>query len=344
MKNKIMKNTLRVIYVVFITIIVIIATLFMALKLITSNISVSAKELFVTTVLETGRMKFLAGLFVSEKEIDEIVNNNKMIDFNVEADKDLIEINENNKDEIKLVKIPGKSFEAKMLIVNDPSRVKLSTIYPWKKLGIELHELVKKEDAIGGINGGLYVSDGNTGGKPLGVVIKNKEIQHNEPGLTGLHLIGLDEDNLLRIIDLTGMNKNDVEKLVKEEKIRDAVSFQDHTSRDSNHFVKLIINGKTRDIKGSGSGANPRTAIGQKKDGTLLLLVTDGRGKNGHPGATAKDLIKIMKEYGAINAANLDGGSSSVMYYEDKYEMTSVTLYYSNSSWRLPAGFVIEKR
>ena len=61
-------------------------------------------------------------------------------------------------------------------------------------------------------------------------------------------------------------------------------------------------------------------------------------------GATAKDLIEIMKKYDAINAANLDGGSSSVMYYEGKYEMPSITLYYSNSSWRLPAGFVIEKR
>lgn len=344
MKNKIIKNTLRVLYVVFITIIVLFATLFMTLKLITSNVSVSAKELFVTTILETGQMKFLASLLVPKDEIDEIINKNKMVDFNEKENKDLIEISENNKDGIELVKIAGKSFEAKMLIVNDPSRVKLSTIYPWRDLGVELHELVEKEDAIGGINGGLYVSTGNAGGRPLGIIVKEKEIQYNAPGMAGLHLIGLDEDNLLRVIDLKGMNKNDVEKLIKDEKIRDAVSFQDNISRDSNHFVKLIVNGKTRDIKGSGSGANPRTVIGQRKDGALLLLVTDGRGRNGHLGATAKDLIEIMKKYDAINAANLDGGSSSVMYYEGKYEMPSITLYYSNSSWRLPAGFVIEKR
>mgnify|MGYP004488591487 CR=1 FL=1 len=107
-------------------------------------------------------------------------------------------------------------------------------------------------------------------------------------------------------------------------------------------YIK-IINGERRETKGSGSGANPRTAIGQRKDGTILLLVTDGRGANGHLGATASDLIDVMEEYGAVNAANLDGGSSSSMYYNDKYEMTSVTLYYSNSSWRLPTGFIVSK-
>ena len=131
--------------------------------------------------------------------------------------------------------------------------------------------------------------------------------------------------------------------IVKENKIRDAVAFQEESSDANNHFVKLIINGEKRDVKGSGSGANPRTAIGQRKDGTVLLLVTDGRGANGHLGATASDLIEVMEEFGAVNAANLDGGSSSSMYYNGKYEMTSVTLYYSNSSWRLPTGFVVSK-
>ena len=95
-------------------------------------------------------------------------------------------------------------------------------------------------------------------------------------------------------------------------------------------------------MNGSGSGANPRTAIGQRADGTVLLLVTDGRGASGHLGATASDLIEVLSKYGAVNAANLDGGSSSSMYYNGKYEMTSVTLYYSNSSWRLPTGFIVK--
>ena len=131
--------------------------------------------------------------------------------------------------------------------------------------------------------------------------------------------------------------------MVKNENIRDAIAFQEEASDKNNHFVKLIINGEKRELNGLGSGANPRTAIGQRKDGSVLFLVTDGRGKNGHLGATASDLIEIMNEYGAINAANLDGGSSSTMYYKDSYLMTSVTFYYSNSSWRLPTAFVVKE-
>ena len=37
-------------------------------------------------------------------------------------------------------------------------------------------------------------------------------------------------------------------------------------------------------------------------------------------------------------------GVSSAMYYDGGYEMTSVTLYYSTSSWKLPTAFVVERR
>ena len=94
-------------------------------------------------------------------------------------------------------------------------------------------------------------------------------------------------------------------------------------------------------MRGQGSGLNPRTAIGQRADGAVLMFVTDGRGKSGHLGASSGDLISVMQEFGAVNAANLDGGSSSCMYYNGEYLMTSVTFYYANSSWKLPAGFVV---
>ena len=37
----------------------------------------------------------------------------------------------------------------------------------------------------------------------------------------------------------------------------------------------------------------------------------------GSIGATYKDIIDILQEYGAVNACNMDGGSSSIMYYRD---------------------------
>ena len=49
------------------------------------------------------------------------------------------------------------------------------------------------------------------------------------------------------------------------------------------------------------------------------MLVTDGRSASSL-GATHNDVIDIMVEHGAINAAMLDGGSSAMMYYENYYE------------------------
>ena len=229
------------------------------------------------------------------------------------------------------------------MIVKDPSRVSLGTIYPWRQVGVTVDELVKSSEAICGINGGLYNSTNNTGGKPYGVIVSGGEIQMNEPkSWPGLVLVGLTNDNILQIIDISDMGPDDITNLVAEKGIRDAVTFQDEINDANNHFVQLIINGEERGLNGMGSGLNPRTAIGQRADGALLLFVTDGRGKSGHLGASALDLITIMKEYGAVNAANLDGGSSSCMYYDNEYLMTSVTLYYSNSSWKLPAGFIVK--
>lgn len=332
-----------------VTVLSILLTLIITVKLICSNISVNAKELFATTMLETGQMKFVAKIFFSKEELQRLVDKNSMAAMKEEVNTDLIKVevtaDNKDKDAITIEEISGSTYYAKMLIINDPKRVKLATTYPWGEYGVELEELVESNNAIAGVNGGLYLSTGNKGGSPLGVVVKDGEIQYNNPfGYAGLHLIGFDENDILRVISIEGKNAGQVEELIKTEKIRDAVAFQEENSDANNHFVKLIINGEERQVDGKGSGANPRTAIGQRADGTILLLVTDGRGASGHLGATAKDLIKIMKQYGAVNAANLDGGSSSSMYYNGKYEMTSVTFYYANSSWKLPTGFVVEKR
>ena len=342
-----MKKALNVIGKIFsflgVTLGMIFIALVLTITLICHGPSESAKELFATTILETGQLKFLANVFLSKEELQEIVDKNSLQDMDAEVDENLINTDGNKEKElIEIHNVSGDGFEGTMMVVNDPAKISLATTYPWSEYGKELGVIVGEAGAIAGVNGGIYYSSGNKGGRPYGVTVSNGEIQDITLGWSGLYLIGFDENNLLRIISLEGMNKSAVEKMVKEEKIRDAISFQEESSDANNHFVKLIINGEKRELSGKGSGQNPRTAIGQRKDGSVLILVTDGRGKNGHLGATASDLIEIMAEYGAVNAANIDGGSSSSLYYNKKYLRTSVTFYYTNSSWRLPTAFVVQ--
>lgn len=360
------KNVLGIVgraaLVLLVTLTVFFGTFYIVLQKCCNGPSEAARTLFITTILETGQLKFLANWVCSDEEIQEIVDKNKMEKVDTTVDTSLISINtatddsesgeenpyadeEFDENGIRIEEISGRTFFAKMMIIKDPSQVVMATTSEngnWGEYGKNLDEIISDRGAIGGVNAGIYVSVGNKGGKPLGVVVENGIITYNQPsGLTGLYMIGFNNDNILIIKDLTGMSSADFENYVKTEGIRDAHCFQEESSDSNNHFVSLISNGEARVLNGTGSGANPRTAIGQRADGAVLFLVTDGRGASGHLGATASDLIGIMQEYGAVNAANLDGGSSSSMVYKDQYEMSSVTFYYKNSSWKLPTAFAV---
>lgn len=385
MKKEFLKKcssyTLKTLAFLGTTIGAVILLLTMSILLICHGPSMSARQLFVTTILETGQLKFLASVFLSEDEIQAMVNQNSMKPMDEDVDTSLIKItvstnsnvvNSNGSialdgtnsddadqtptqetntpmtshdphDGIEILPISGRTFYGTMMIIEDPSRVSVATTYPWGEFGKNLDVIAKEAGAIAAVNGGLYESYSNSGARPYGVAVSNGQIQLNQPGSwPGLYMIGLNNDNILVIKSLAGMNASQFETYVKENGIRDAVAFQEENSDKNNHFVQLIINGEARELNGMGSGLNPRTAIGQRADGAILLLVTDGRGASGHLGASASDLISVMMEYGAVNAANLDGGSSSCMYYDEEYLMTSVTFYYSNASWRLPTAFVVK--
>ena len=347
----------RLLILLAVTLVVFAGTFYLTLFKI-KNSSEAARNLLITTLMESGQLKFMARMVCSKEEIEEIVSTNAMQKMEVKQDASLItvEATENPEDVvdtgevfdangIRIEEISGRSFFAKMLIIKDPSQVIVGSTYPWSQYGKELQEVVDGAGGVAGVNGGLYVSTGNAGGSPMGVVVQEGQITYNSPGgLAGLYVIGLNNDNILIVDEITGMNAKQFEDYVAEKGIRDAVAFQDEASDSNNHFVPLIINGEPRQLGGQGSGANPRTVIGQRKDGAILLLVTDGRGTSGHLGATASDLIAIMQDYDAVNAANLDGGSSSCMVYNGEYEMTSVTFYYQNSSWKLPDAFVVKPK
>ena len=92
--------------------------------------------------------------------------------------------------------------------------------------------------------------------------------------------------------------------------------------KDVNHIISggpyLIKNGDiyvdmTAQKLGSIGGRNPRTAIGYTRDNHLIMLTADGR-EGASIGLTLVELANLMKELGCVNAMNLDGGGSTVMY------------------------------
>lgn len=74
---------------------------------------------------------------------------------------------------------------------------------------------------------------------------------------------------------------------------------------------RLLIDGEVNE--NLPTGAAPRTAIGIKKDGSIILYTIDGRQEGHSYGVQLKTLAKRMKELGCIEALNLDGGGSTQM-------------------------------
>lgn len=96
--------------------------------------------------------------------------------------------------------------------------------------------------------------------------------------------------------------------------------------QDVNHIISggpyLVKNGDiyvdmTAQKLGSVGGRNPRTAIGYTKNNNLIMLTADGR-EGASVGLTLNELASLMKELGCVNAMNLDGGGSTVMYINGK--------------------------
>ena len=100
----------------------------------------------------------------------------------------------------------------------------------------------------------------------------------------------------------------------------------------------LIINGEGL-IEKSGTSLQPRSAIAQCADGSVLFMVLDGR-QPSSAGATLMQVQELLLEKGAVTAANLDGGSSAAMIY-DRELLNSPSD--DGELKRIPTAFVVRK-
>jgi len=297
--RKAFRNTLTILLKIVIGLIIVGA---MGIIIVFHSPFTYLKELWVTTAMTTMNHQYLARWFVSEEEINRIMAKNNINDTTANTDESKINANSHYSKEIKMIELKGKTYKGHLLIVSDPSRVTIGAASNFSNRGMKVKDLAEKYGAVAAINAGGFVDENGhgTGAEPDGLLIENYKILHDDH-LSTYRLIGFDKNNVLVVGTYTL-------KEIKDMNIRDAVSFRPF----------LIINGEPTIKSGNGGwGFGPRTAIGQRKDGTILMIVIDGR-QISSVGATMKDVQDIMLQYGAVNAANLDGGSSTTLVYQGK--------------------------
>ena len=273
-------------------------------------------ELFINTMYETRRFRFIPQIFLTENEVAEIRKTEEM-DKSTQSDTSLIHISQeethpNGVDAYGLVdedgdgiifqEVKGNGFMGYMTVILDPTRVFVGKPENYGGVGLTLEEMVFKYEALGGINAGGFKDDGGAGfgGMPEGLTIIDGVCYNSDMG-TAFPIAGLDADGMLHVgyynyDDCVGLG------------IVNAVSFG----------PILISNGEPAPADTLASSVNPRTAIAQRGDGAIIMLVIDGRQVHSI-GATYQDMVDMLLSYGAVNAINMDGGSSTVMHYGGVY-------------------------
>lgn len=261
--------------------------------------SPAVRSMLTMSLLESSALKFVPYIFLQEETVNEIVEAASLKEEITETDTSLIVIEEPTEEEkdLELIPVSAPTSKGYIMIIRDPSRVFVGIADNIHARGMYITELAEKYDAVAAINAsGFSDAGGMSNGKdPLGLVVsEGKLISAGAPKYTAA---AFDKDNILHVGNFTA-------KDVEEMGLRDAAAWG----------PALIQNGVPMEVS-TATGLNPRTAIGQCADGSVLFLVLDGRYPSSL-GATYADMISILMEYGAVNACNLDGGFSSVLLYE----------------------------
>lgn len=229
---------------------------------------------------------------------------------------------------IQVDTITTANYTAKVMIIPDPTTVHMvGTKFATK--GQPLSDLIKENNGVAGINaGGFFDPSGQgSGGEMIGIVISNGNILSvpsggkNVPSLVG----GFLKDGQF----ITG--NYSASQLLKLG-VTDAVSFG----------PQLIVNGENR-VSSTVDGAwgwAPRTAIGQEKNGSIVMIITDGRfyWDKTHRGASMSDMAQMFEKYNVTNAIAMDGGGSTTMIKDGELLLkpatsTSVGMRYLPNAW-----------
>ena len=312
------------------------------------------KNWLINTAMKTFNYQHVATLLYSDKDIREVINTEQIdevekyelitfdeLEFNKERYANKYEeeiLKRDSEDQLyKIIKVKGITknykykYEGYLAVIYDPSKVSLAT-----SRGAGTHEgaygetidtIAKVNNALVAINaGGWYDPQWmSNGGLPHGLVISKGELKSEfRRALDVGGIVGFDKENRLIL-----------QRMTKEEAIeigiRDCVDYGPF----------LIVNGKNQyenDTWGGWAWA-PRTAIAQRKDGIVLMLAIDGR-QHHSTGMDVNDMADLLMQYGAYNAANMDGGTSTAMYANGKIINNPFNGYVRTIRW-LPNAWIV---
>ena len=289
-------------------IIFLILDIILGITLFVFNFIPSIREKIILSSIDSN--KWLVYTLYSEDTVSKVINNKNQVKLENTKDLDKIVVESKplqiieseydeailtkDNDNYKLLNITVGGYKAYLVAIYDPSKVQLihSKTFNTGTGQEKIKDMCARSGGLVCINGGMFVDNGVGSDIPMGYLIKNGKVLWRD-NYNSASLIGFTNDNKLLLINATA------EEAIKKG-MRDALEFGPF----------LIVNGKRIDNNDAVGGFRraARVAIAQRKDGIVLFLVTEG---NHSSGPTMGDITDTLLNYGAYNAANLDGGASS---------------------------------
>ena len=204
-----------------------------------------------------------------------------------------------DEDGILIARIEGKRWKGVIAVVDDPTRLFVGSIpfFSSEGYGMYLDDLMERYNAVLGLNGGGFddTAGQGRGAAPIGVIITDGKLWLG--GEWGSYdVCAFDEAGKLYV-------GRHIAKDLLEAGVHSAVSFG----------PALVIDGAIQEF--NTVNWEPRSAVGQRADGKILLVALEGRAVAAQ-GADMQTLAEVMVQYGAVNATNLDGGASSSLLYK----------------------------
>lgn len=258
---------------------------------------------------ETSRKNYISYM----NDIDSNIISDKVPSNSLDNDtyeKEILE-KDNETDGYKLINIKINKYDAYLVAIYDPAKVKLvsSKWFNRNNTGQQtVIDICKRYNGKVCINGGGFQDFGTGSDIPMGYVIEDGKITWNSKGNS--KLVGFNYDNELVLMEGTGEEAIAIG-------IRDALEFGPF----------LIENGEIivpKEESAGGYGGAARVAIAQRKDGIVLFLVTEGVHSKG---PTIYEVAETLKKYGAYTAGNLDGGASSSLVVNGKMINHPLNIY-----------------
>ena len=231
------------------------------------------------------------------------------------------------KDGVLLLRISGKGYRGVLAVGKDPSLLSIemaSTLGTAGQLSgtiAEAHNGVLAMNA----NGFLDPNGAGNGGLLAGYTMSNGTAYGDHFSAYAYKRIELHEDNLFYI--------------------KDALSPVSEDCTDAAEFTPaLIVDGK-KIMDDYWTGEQPRACIGQSEKYEILMLVIEGRYPlEGILGTSVNNCSEILLQHKCMQAINLDGGSSAMLWFDGEYvtQSSSSPLRYTGGR-PLPNAWVYKK-